>query len=578
MNANEKLADDSGTRSSGSATEKKDTNAKPHVARDDTNSRPEIRVTPKEVKKLKTLRRQLKALQARTVVRVKGKRKHSRVCIDSGATLTLLRKQKWLRKLARRIMAVVRTATGERTPTEGHGPISIRTTGSDGKSIDLSGIGEGHLLSSLTYSLLSVSQLCSHGLTVIFKPKEAYMITKDGKKIPFEKHNGLYFLPTRSARNKQGATDTQKEVATLTPFGTTDDLRAHLAESPTIIKKSRKIINMLKRGGYHHALATDLSLNPECVVECIRARHATGRLRRLKHQRDSIKGWAMPMTRSQRAALDKTLDSDVLRPPAKQGGAQATEAPDPPNTAPAPAPAEAPAEQTTARGDDTTRTNPKSAPANSKGKRSRPKPGRKGKKAAATRDRQTQKQRQKEATDMGLELERRIGEARDMVKSATRQLKTAVRENVLLRSSSQAAAADRALARAREWHRIHRKLNHPSKEITDEAYLSGKFRVGKDRGLYKKLPHHTEKYCTVCDQAKFFEVNKPIFQDKQNKERRPGEVWHTDLVGPFPESDQGDKYLITFTCAASNYVFVDTLKKKKHAHHSLVKLQNSSSR
>ena len=102
---------------------------------------------------------------------------------------------------------------------------------------------------------------------------------------------------------------------------------------------------------------------------------------------------------------------------------------------------------------------------------------------------------------MGLELERRIGEARDMVKSATRQLKTAVRENVLLRSSSQAAAADRALARAREWHRIHRKLNHPSKEITDEAYLSGKFRVGKDRGLYKKLPHHTEKYCTVCDQA-----------------------------------------------------------------------------
>ena len=160
------------------------------------------------------------------------------------------------------------------------------------------------------------------------------------------------------------------------------------------------------------------------------------------------------------------------------------------------------------------------------------KPMTKSAKAKAKRSRE-----QKAADDLATDLQHRVGKARDSLASVKEQLEKAIQENILLRSTEQAAAADRALARAREWHRIHRKLNHPSKKVTDAEYLSGDHRKGKDKGLFKKLPHHTEKYCVVCDQAKFTEDNKPLFQDKIRKARRPGETWHADVglsVRPFP--------------------------------------------
>ena len=147
-----------------------------------------------------------------------------------------------------------------------------------------------------------------------------------------------------------------------------------------------------------------------------------------------------------------------------------------------------------------------------------------------------------------------------------------MRENILVRSEEHEAAADRALTRVREWHRIHRLLNHPAKKVTDKAYLSGKYGRKCDARIYSRLPHHTEKYCITCDRGKFAEDNGKMFQDSKNKHHRPGECWHADLVGPLPESAKGYRYMATFTDTASGYMMVDHLKTKGKAHRSLTKL------
>ena len=179
---------------------------------------------------------------------------------------------------------------------------------------------------------------------------------------------------------------------------------------------------------------------------------------------------------------------------------------------------------------------------------------------------------QKRADDMAEKLKMSVHKARNLLTTTTAKLEEAVRKNMLLRTKEQSEAADRALLRAREWHRIHRKLNHPSKAVTDEEYLSGKHARGSiDKTIYKTLPHDAEKYCVICNQGKFTRQRQSLFQDP-NKHVRPGEVWHADVVGPLPASNKGHRYLITFTCAASNYIFIETCEKKSGARRALKRL------
>ena len=77
--------------------------------------------------------------------------------------------------------------------------------------------------------------------------------------------------------------------------------------------------------------------------------------------------------------------------------------------------------------------------------------------------------------DAETRLQRKMDEAKKLLRATESKLKIAIRDNLLERSQKQHAAADRALARAREWHRIHRKQGHPSKKTTDEAYLSKRY-------------------------------------------------------------------------------------------------------
>ena len=138
-------------------------------------------------------------------------KRHSRgLIVDSGATVTLLKKTKFLRQINNRIKLAVRTATGTETTTRGKGDLVIHGCIQDGTIKKLGGIGTGHLLPDLTHSLLSVSHLCSNGCTVIFKPKEAYLVTPDGDKVLFERHQGLYILPNT-------ATGEALKVGTIAP-------------------------------------------------------------------------------------------------------------------------------------------------------------------------------------------------------------------------------------------------------------------------------------------------------------------------------------------------------------------------
>ena len=152
---------------------------------------------------------------------------------------------------------------------------------------------------------------------------------------------------------------------------------------------------------------------------------------------------------------------------------------------------------------------------------------------------------QKRADDMAEKLKMSVHKARNLLTTTTAKLEEAVRKNMLLRTKEQSEAANRARLRAREWHRIHRKLNHPSKAVTDEEYLSGKHARGSiDKTIYKTLPHDAEKYCVICNQGKFTRQRQSLFQDP-NKHVRPGEVWHADVVGPLPTSSKGHRSLIT---------------------------------
>ena len=146
-------------------------------------------LSEKDIRKLKGLHKEIQALTARS--NGKHHREDDLVAVDSGATLSLMRSKKWLLKLQTRLRAIVRTATGEKTQTEAHGPLGIATKNREGKHVLLGDIGEAHFLRDLTFSLLSVSQMCDHGCTVTFQPKGAQILTPDNEIIKLNRQRGL---------------------------------------------------------------------------------------------------------------------------------------------------------------------------------------------------------------------------------------------------------------------------------------------------------------------------------------------------------------------------------------------------
>ena len=122
----------------------------------------------------------------------------SRTLIDSGAARHVLRLRSQLAKTMSRLKCHVQTATGQKKTLTEHGPISIFARNAEGKDSLITDVGQGFVFEELLYSLLSVSELCKHGCTVIFKPEHAHIILPDGQNIPLEQEAGLYFVPNRA--------------------------------------------------------------------------------------------------------------------------------------------------------------------------------------------------------------------------------------------------------------------------------------------------------------------------------------------------------------------------------------------
>ena len=64
------------------------------------------RLTPKELKRIKHLTKKVIALNVRRHPKNRRLKDSNRVIIDSGATITLLKKHRWLRQLATRLTAM----------------------------------------------------------------------------------------------------------------------------------------------------------------------------------------------------------------------------------------------------------------------------------------------------------------------------------------------------------------------------------------------------------------------------------------------------------------------------------------
>ena len=264
------------------------------------------RLTPKDLLKIKGLTKKVVALNRRRIPKNRRLKDAHRIIIDSGATISLLRKHRWLRQLATRLTAIVKTATGEATKTEAHGAIQIMTRNSKGEHMKLKDIGEGHLLRDITFSLMSVSQLCDHGMTVVFKPKEAYMITKDGEKIPFSRERGLYFRPTDkdSAGEDDGTFVNNLSAARPVDESTMEPTSRSASSTEKSDRKVKQTMRMLKRAGYDYQAVRSLRLGPDCIADCLHAAAA----RRSLHRRQgrARKYHVSVMTRGQRSAAATT--------------------------------------------------------------------------------------------------------------------------------------------------------------------------------------------------------------------------------------------------------------------------------
>ena len=232
--------------------------------------RGELSLTKRDLRRLKRARQEATALSAR---REDIESLDDAIAVDSGASVSLMKNGRWLKDLDSQVRATIRTATGEKTQTEAHGPLRIRTRDSKGTTTELKKIGDAHLLHDLTFSLLSVSQLTKCGCTITFNPKEGFLITPDGTKVKFKQRKGLYFMPTAKGRKSRDRHSTRGHQ------GSTKDTRARAVKTPSSTEgKVKSTMKMLKHSDYHPTATSGLRLDVHCMIAGIGANHAAQRL------------------------------------------------------------------------------------------------------------------------------------------------------------------------------------------------------------------------------------------------------------------------------------------------------------
>ena len=251
-----------------------------------------VLISSEEVTKLQKLKKQLAKLNP-------SWRKHHRrhVIVDSGASRTFLNKQKWLKNIHRRIQLTVRNATGGKSSTTGKGEVNLRTIDSKGNLVDMGKLGSAYLLPNLTYSLLSVSEMNKQGFTVVFAPKEGYILHPDGTKIPLEKKQGLFFMPTIDA-------DEHYRRAHDMGYIPTDDKVEEVA--PTNEKVVKRTATALKRAAYDPGIARALCLRKDAIIINMQARHVTRKIQKYEDKLHAANKLCKKLRRHATAAAHNT--------------------------------------------------------------------------------------------------------------------------------------------------------------------------------------------------------------------------------------------------------------------------------
>ena len=143
--------------------------------RDQRRKIPHICITAKDAVRLRRVGANLATMQ---------KRADGGFVLDSGASATLVKKRSWIGRLVQRLRVCVRDAVGNKHSSTGTGMLNVRVKRADGTFYELPNAGTGTVLSSLMYNLMSVSQLCSNGFTVVFKDKRSRIVSPSGDVIP----------------------------------------------------------------------------------------------------------------------------------------------------------------------------------------------------------------------------------------------------------------------------------------------------------------------------------------------------------------------------------------------------------
>ena len=196
-----------------------------------------LRLSSNELSTLKKFRKRALAATSKKI----HDRTHGhtdRLCLDSGATHTLLKKDSMVSRILNRVQVHIRDAVGKAHPSTVSGSLNIFVQRSDGSHMKLPSSGTAHVLPSLMHNLLSVSQLCDSGCTIVLKKYGSKIVGPNGDVIPVTEEDGLYFVPSVQK-------DDPVRAAQLPPLITRNAMRARKALFSSMLSDNQLSLSSL---------------------------------------------------------------------------------------------------------------------------------------------------------------------------------------------------------------------------------------------------------------------------------------------------------------------------------------------
>jgi hypothetical protein len=403
-----------------------------------------------------------------------------------------------------------------------------------GEKREFTDIGEAHYIEDLVHSLLSVSQLCKRGCTVVFKPSEAHITTQTGEVIPLQQEEGLYFLPV--------ADESDINVPGLDSAMIINDPRAAKAKRTQKISEAagdlidqgaRRVTKVLGDVGNTHSIA-ELQRVTNAGVEQLRLAE------KIRHRfREITKITQAHVLRRQHANVSTATQSRA---------------------------------KLIARTTRVARTMAIMASiARKEYRRVRPR--------SRTYSPNMDDLTELEKTSPNVTRPRdRVKELVKEIDQLKRDLNESIKKRLISDIEMNSTQHRREMALARLWHVTHQALGHPSEEVTNAAVISGDFAPAikafqptwfKDLSGEERLPPKYLRTCSHCMRGKFRRTGPNISKGGDRvsqlyrRARLPGELIHADLTGPFPESRDGNRYLAIFVDHSSRFTFAIPIKGKE---------------